>query len=367
MTKLAIFIPSLNGGGAERVMAHLANAIVARGYKLDLVLAKAQGPYLQELSPEVNVIDLKASRVITSLLPLIQYLKNEKPFAMVSAIGHANIVALLARRLSNRATRIVVSERGTISGEYDVAKGFISKLTFKLIPYFYKWADEVCAVSIASAADLVWFTGLPAHRVTTIYNPFNLDSIKRLANEPLNHVWFSSGQPPVILAIGRLNEAKDFPVLIDAFSELRKTTTARLMILGDGELRNELELHAIHCGLSNDDFQLIGFVRNPYAYLSKSELFVLSSRREGLPGVLIEAMACGVPVISTDCKSGPSEILEGGRWGKLVPVGDAKALSCAMREALTTPSCKLPDVRMRAEFFHVDKAVDAYLNLMGVR
>lgn len=363
---LTIFLPTLNGGGAERVMVTLANAIAARGFAVDLVLAMAQGPYLTEISPAVRVIDLKVGRVIKALFPLTSYLQRERPVAMLSAMGHANVVALLARKLSRVPTRVAVSERGLISGEHALACGVATHLNYWLIPLLYPGADGICAVSQTAAQDLATFARLPLQRVQHIYNPFDLARISQLAAEPLDHPWFSPGQPPVLLAIGRMNEAKDFPALIHAFAQLRQRRAARLVILGEGELRPELEALLVQLGLGSDTVQLPGFVVNPFAWLARCSMFVLSSRREGLPGALIEAMACGAPVVSTNCVSGPDEILQGGRWGRLVPVGDVDALAQAMAATLDTPPAERPDVRQRAADFEQERAVDAYLRILGL-
>jgi len=168
------------------------------------------------------------------------------------------------------------------------------------------------------------------------------------------------------LAIGRLTEQKDFFTLISAFAQLRQHRVLRLIILGDGELRAGLADHMAELGLSDDDVKLPGFVSNPFAWLARCSLFVLSSRWEGLPGALIEAMACGAPVVSTNCLSGPDEILEGGRWGRLVPVGDVAALAQAMADTLDTPPAQRPDVRLRAADFEQERAVDAYLRILGM-
>lgn len=364
MNRIAIFLPSLRGGGAERVMVTLANAIVARGYAVDLIVAIAQGPYLKDVSAGVRIIDLKADRLIKALLPLIRYLRWARPDAMLSAMGHANVVALLARRFACVRTRVVVSERGLISGESALSRGVASHVMYRLVPLLYSGADGICTVSHAASIDLAIFARLPVQRVQTIYNPFDLVRISQLAAEALDHPWFAPGQPPVLLAIGRLNEAKDFPTLIRAFAQLRQKHSARLVILGEGELRPELEALLAQLNLGSDVVQLPGFLENPFAWLARSRLFVLSSKREGLPGVLIEAMACGRPVVSTNCLSGPHEILEGGRWGRLVPVGDAAALAQAMAASLNTPPEEQPDVRQRAAAFELNCAVDAYLKIL---
>lgn len=364
--KIAIFLPTLNGGGAERVMVTLANAFAARGFVVELVLASARGPYLRDVSRTVRVVDLHARRVIGALLPLAHYLRCERPVAILSALGHANVVTLLARKLARVSTRVVVSERGLISGEYALANGVTAHLSYWLIRQLYLGADGVCTVSLAAAHDLAAFASLPLQRVQTIYNPFDLMRIAQLAAEAVEHPWFGSGQPPVVLAIGRMNEAKDFPILIRAFAQLRTQRAVRLVILGEGELRPALQDLLIQLCLDSDVVQMPGFVANPFAWLARCSLFVLSSRREGLPGALIEAMACGAPVVSTDCLSGPAEILENGRWGRLVPVGDADALAQAMAAALDAPAAERPDVRLRAADFEQERAVDAYLRILGM-
>lgn len=362
---VTIFLPSLNGGGAERVMVTLANAIAARGFKVDLVLASAVGPYLDDVSPEVRIVDLKAGRVSKAFFPLVQYLRHERPTALLSAMGHCNVVAILACRLARAACRVVVSERGTISKECELAHSFSAKINFFLVKLIYRWADAISTVSESSSIDLAKFVNLPLAKIKTIYNPFDLSRIGLLACADIEHAWFKPGQLPVIVAMGRLNEAKDFSVLLAAFSLLRCTHNVRLLLLGEGELRSLLERQVSSLGLS-ESVELPGFISNPHAYLARASLFVLSSRREGLPGALIEAMACGTPVVSTNCVSGPDEILEGGRWGKLVPVGDVNALAGAMAEVLDTPKNQLPNVRERAQDFEQERAVDAYLELLGM-
>lgn len=366
MNKISIFLPSLVGGGAERVMVTLANAFSARGFNVDLVLAKATGAYLRDVAPSVRVVDLQAGRVLKALVPLALYMRRERPMAMLSAMAHANVVALLACKLAQVPLRLVVSERTTISAAYSVAKGLVERINFALVPMLYRAADGICTVSQAASDDLAAFCGLPLQRVETIYNPFDLVRITDKAAEPLDHSWFAAGQLPVLLAIGRLTEAKDYPTLIRAFAKLRQQRKARLVILGEGELRPALQALLASLSLGEDAVQMPGFVPNPYAWLARCRLFVLSSRWEGLPGVLIEAMACGVPVVSTNCLSGPDEILEGGRWGRMVPVGDVDALARAMAAMLDMPSSERPDVRLRAADFEQDRAVDAYLRILGM-
>lgn len=364
--RVSIFLPSLNGGGAERVMVTLANAFYDRGYAVDLVLGLAAGPYLQNVDSNVRVVNLNAERVSNSLFPLVSYLRREQPVVVLSAMTHANVIAILARLLARSRARLVISERSTISVEASRSQGLVGRILFAMVPRLYKFADKIVVVSKAAAYDLVRFSRLLPSAIDVIYNPFELEKINRKAAEEIDHDWVKLGAPPVILAIGRLSEQKDFSSLIQAFAQIRKTQQVRLLILGEGEQRAKLESLAESLGLSSDDIQMPGFVIAPFSYLARCAVFVLSSRWEGLPGVLIEAMACGAPVVSTDCPSGPNEILESGRWGALVSVGDVNALASAIARVLDTPRSQLPDVRQRAMDFEQGRAVDAYLKAMGL-
>lgn len=358
-TKIALYLPSLRGGGAERVMVLLANGFAARGIATDLVLANAEGPYLADVSPHVRMIDLGAARVIRSLPGLVRYLRRERPQALIAALNHANVIACLAHRLGGVPTRLVVSEHSTLTQSRP------GNRRGQVVPWFmrraYPWADAVMAVSKGVADDLVRALGLDPAKVHTLYNPVVTDDLLLKAQAPVEHPWFNEGEPPVLLGVGRLTQPKDFPTLIRAFGQLRARRPARLMILGEGELRPRLEALVREQGLE-DDVQLPGFMANPFACMARAAVFVFSSRWEGFGNVLVEAMACGTPVVSTDCPSGPAEILEGGRWGRLVPVGDVAALAEAM--AATLDEAIHPDVTTRARDFGVDEAVEGYLRVM---
>ncbi len=359
--KVALFLPSLRGGGAERVMVNLARGFSEKGLDVDLVLAKAEGPYLSEVPAGVRVIDLHSSRVLASLPNLIHYLRRERPQAILSAMDHANIVAIWARKLARVQSRVVVTVHNTLSRATTNSDNFRGRLMPCLIRMFYPWADAVVAVSGGVAEDLAKATGLPQEQIRVIYNPVVTPEILEKAEEPLNHTWFAPGEPPVILSAGRLTKQKDYPTLIRAFAMVRRERPARLMILGEGEERPKLEALIQELGL-DEDVSLPGFVDNPYAYMARSAVFVLSSAWEGLPTVLIEAMAVGTPVVSTDCPSGPAEILEGGKWGKLVPVGDIEKIAKAIIDTLE--DLNHPDVAKRAQDFGIEKPVQNYLKVL---
>lgn len=362
MKKIALYLPSLRGGGAERVMVNLANAFADRGFKTDLVLVEADGPYLKDVSKAVSVVDLNASRVLFSLSALVRYLRRERPQVMLSAMNHANVLALLARKVANVETNMVVSERNNLTQSLRKPRSIRARLLPIIMRYIYPLADAVIAVSDGVAENLSSVTGLPRARITTIYNPVVTPKLLKLAKESIEHPWFAPDQPPVILGVGRLTLQKDFHTLIHGFAKLREQRPLHLVILGEGELRTELEDLVGKLGLSQEVL-LPSFVENPYAWMRKSALFVLSSAWEGLPAVLIEAMACGTRVISTDCPSGPAEILENGKWGRLVPVGDIDALATAMLTTLDDPNP--PHVKKRAADFSLERSVDDYLHALG--
>lgn len=358
---VAVYLPSLRGGGAERAMVTLANGFAARGLAVDLVLAKAEGPYLVDVAPSVRVVDLGARGVLASLPALVYYLRREQPRALLSAMNHANVIALLARRLARARTRLVVSERAHLSLSMQAEPSRRGRLMPWLMRYAYPWADGVVAVSAGVADDLARVIALPRESIKVIYNPVVGEDTLSRANAPLDHPWFAPGEPPVILSVGRLTALKDFSVLLRAFASVRKRRPARLMILGEGELRPELETLVYQLAIGAD-VALPGFQANPLVYMRRAALFVLSSRSEGLPNVLIQAMACGTPVVSTDCPSGPAEILEGGKWGRLVPVGDVEGLTAAI--SATLDDTVHPDVCSRANYFHEKQSVDGYLKIM---
>lgn len=365
MSRLAIFVPSLRGGGAERMMMTLANRFVERGHSVDLVLVKAEGPYLAEVAPQVRVIDLNAPRTLSALPALARYLRRERPKALLAAMLHANVVAVFARMLARVPTRIVISERNTTSRDLATLSrpmAIVMKLAMKLA---YPRADGITAVSTRVADDLSRTIGIARERIQVVYNPVYSDELAQAAQQDPHDPWLpASGKPdiPVILSAGRLNAQKDFATLIDAFALILKQRPARLLILGEGELRSALEAQIAALNLQ-DSARLAGFQTNPFAFMARCAVFALSSRWEGLPGVLIQAMGCGARVVATDCAGGSAEILENGKWGRLVPVRDAQALAQAIMDTLDDPAP--PDVLSRARSFDADTATERYLAVLG--
>jgi len=306
------------------------------------------------------VIDLHARRMLTTVPALAGYLRRERPSVLLSGLNHANLAAIWARRLSGARTRLFVSVHSTLSR----ATAHARRLQDKLLPVLMKWlypaADGIVAVSESVANDLVAYTGLSRAHLHTIYNPAVTPELQALAAQPVRHPWFIEKSMPVILGVGRLTAAKDFSNLLRAFAYAQSRRPARLLILGEGEERLKLEQLAGDLGI-RDAVEMPGFAENPYVYMAKADLFVLSSAWEGLPVALLEAMALGVPVVSTDCQSGPREILAGGQYGALVPVANAQRLGEAILQALYLP--RQPVVAAAWEPFTQQRVTRAYLNL----
>lgn len=361
-TRIAVYISSMQGGGAQRAILKTATGIAERGYHVDLVLAKATGPYMAEIPNNVHIVDLKARSVATSLPGLVRYLRQYQPVAMLSALNYVNIMAIIARKIAGVSTRLIISERNTVSIS---TKKFLRMRGRLFVPFLmklaYPWADGIVAVSNGVREDLLQFLSIAPERVHVVYNPIITTELKAKATEHCVHQWFLPDQPPVLVAVGRLQPQKDFPLLINAFAQVRAKEKARLLILGEGPDHAALQSQVQAKGLA-DDVALPGFDANPYVYMKHAAAFVLSSQWEGLPGVLIEALYCETPVIATNCPSGPQEILDNGNYGRLVPVGDVGAMANAIQDALRGEIMRPPAQSWSP--FTVDAVVDNYLQIL---
>lgn len=364
MNKIAFFLPSLAGGGAERVCVNLAAGFLARGLEVEFVLVKAEGPLLHAVPAGAKVIDLSSRRTLTAVLPLATYLRREKPYALIAAPDHANLVAVWGRILADSPTRVVITHHIHPTLSIHNTPKLQEKMYPTLLRAFQPWVDCMVAVSQGVANDLASLAHLPRESICVVYNPIVTQDLVDLTFAPINHPWFYEGEPPVILAAGRLVAQKDYPTLLKAFAVLRERRVARLIILGEGKERKKLQILIRELGIQ-DDVELPGFSGCPYAFMSRSRVFALSSAWEGFGNVLVEALACGTQVVSTDCPSGPAEILDYGTFGRLVAVGDYSALADAIEEALDHPM-KVESLKERAHAFSVDAAVEGYSALLGL-
>lgn len=363
MAQLAFFVPFSFGRGVERVNVTLAKALARRGIEVDVVVGCANGPYFGELNGKARLVDLAVSRTLASLPPLARYLRSERPAVMLSAPDSASAVALLARELARVDTRIVTVTHAVLSQSLKRKPAFYRRAFPHLLRRTYPRADAIVAVSEQVADDLAEVTRLPRSRIQVISNPVVHSGLAARARELIAHPWLVDRSAPVILSVGRFNEEKNYADLVRAFALLRRERRVRLIILGDGTEREHLVRLASELRVA-DDVDLPGFVTNPYGYMGVANLFALSSKYEALPTVLIEAMACGCPVVVADCPGGVREILQDGRYGRLVPMGNAAAMAQAMLETLDNPPSS-ERLRRRAMDFHVDRTVGRYREVLG--
>lgn len=334
--RLAIFMPSFGDGGVERMLVNLAGGLAARGLAVDFLVRSRGEPYLDRLDPRVRLVETRRSGVFDIQPFLRDYLRHDRPDFVLCGKDKAGRAAALALRLWGVPFRLVMRPGTTVS-ERLAKRGALKRWrAYHLIRSTYRAAAAVVGNSEGVVKDIAAIAGLPPQRMHLIRNPVITPDLADRAAEPLDHPWFAPGQPPVILGLGGLRTQKGFDTLLAAFARLRAERACRLMILGEGRLRGELSDQAAKLGVA-DDFALPGFDPNPYRYLARAALFVLSSRWEGSPNALTEALAIGTPLVATDCPSGPREILQGGAVAPLVPVDDVTALAAAMARVLDEP------------------------------
>jgi len=344
---------------------NLAQGFLDQGFMVDMIIARAQGEHLATIPEGVHQIKLGSRHTFSALPGLVRYLKKEDPAALLAVKDRAIRTAVLARLFSGSRTvlagRLGTNVTAALQGHGHLRKWF----WFTGMKIFYHRVGKIVAVSRGVAKDILSITGLPSDRVVVIPNPVIAPRLYRMAQEKAPHPWLSNTNIPVIMGAGRLTRQKDFENLIKAFTIVRQKRNCRLIILGEGGLREELDSLATSLGVRGD-FHMPGFVVNPYSWLARCSLFVLSSRWEGSPNVLKEALALGIPVVSTDCPSGPQEILAGGRYGAVVPTGDQEAMAEAVLQTLDAP---LPDWTLKEAVskYTVEKSVEGYLEVLGMQ
>ena len=343
-------------------MINLANGIAEQEViKVDFVVAVKKGPLLDDISEKVNLIDLRSKRIVTSLLPLATYLRKTQPDVLLSALSTANVIAILAKKLSFNQITHIATEHSTMSAAASNATSWRARLMPWLISSLYPHADGIVAVSSGVADDLVSFSRIERQKIEVIYNPVITPEVRKLSLEPCSDEWIADTSTPTLLGIGRLSPEKDFANLLEAIAIIIRHSPVKLIILGEGNQRKHLEELVAELNLT-EYVKMPGFVKNPYCYLRKAQLFVLSSQIEGLPTALIEGLFCNTKLVSTDCPSGPREILDNGRYGVLVKPGDSADLAQGILEALKTNTTTIPDESW--ERYTLEHSIEHYISYM---
>ncbi len=363
VARVAVLIPSFGDGGVERMMVNIARGLAGVGAHVDFITVSAEGPYLDTLPPTVGRVMLSSADLRREL---VDYLHLYQPQALLSAKLKDDALALAAAREADVRSRVFARVGTTFSAHRDSRRRRFLKdwLRARTLRRLYRQVDGIICVSEGVADDLCALTDLPRERIHVAPNPVVTPELLEQSATPVDHPWFAPDQPPVILGAGRLGSAKNFALLVAAFARLRAQRACRLMIIGEGRRRDELLSLARRLQVSAD-IALPGFVHNAYAYMAKAALFVLSSNVEGSPNVLTEALACGTPVVATDCRSGPREILAGGRYGRLVPVGDEQSLAEAMAATLAeTPNPA--ELQQAASRYTLARSAEAYMRALGL-
>jgi glycosyltransferase involved in cell wall biosynthesis len=359
--RIALFFATSGHSGVDRVVRNLLPEFDRSGRSFDLLQIRGHGPHIEEDYPNIRKIRLPAGHKSTALLPLAWYLYRHRPSAILLDNHRLNMTALRAKVMTRSPVKVCVRV-GTSMSALRTEQPRRYRRESAQMRNWYRHAHALIAPSESGARDLQELSGVPRERVHAIANPVVNDRLYLEADEPVQHPWFSSASVPVITACGNLSRLKDHATLIRAFAIVRETLPCHLLILGEGDQRGDLERLARREGVA-DDVWMPGFASNPYRYMAKSSLFVHTSRREGLGMVIIEALALGIPVVATDCPTGPADILQQGRFGRLVEPGAAGALAEAILETLRAP---LPGafLRQAADRFRADEIARRYLDIL---
>ncbi len=356
---IAFFIPSFAAGGAQRMVINMANEFAARGHSVDLLVAESSGPFSSRVLPKVNVIDLGATRVLRSLVPLVKYIKARKPNIVLSAMFHINIITIFAKLAAGSIqTKFVLTERNFFSLRTK-ARTHAREIFFPfLVRVLYRYADQIIAISRGVADDIATVSKVPRERISWIHNPVISSHEHHALDQNIPDPWFDSINAPVIVSSGRLVQQKDHATLLKSFALANQCRNLYLLILGDGPLMNSLTSLASDLNIANR-VHFVGYVDNPIAYMKRCDVFVMSSKWEGFGNVIVEALLCGLPVVATDCHAGPAEILQNGKYGSLVPVGDVEELCSAILKQLDSRP-KHEVLEQRAIHFSVRNVCNEY-------
>jgi len=360
--RIALFLPSLEGGGAERAFVELANQLVYLGVRVDLVLVRVKGPYLSELRNEVRVVDLRSSRTSFAVIKLFKYIRQNGPDIVLSGLDNANIASMIACMLAGCSKRAVLTQRAMLSECWRLQHPYTHRICLFIIRLLYARARLIVSNSYAASDDLQKEFGIPQSRLAVIHNSVDLARIQRLALEEPGHPWLASPEKSLILSVGSLTTRKDYPTILRALSIVRASRECKLIVLGEGSEREKLERLARELAIE-DAVQFLGFDPNPFRWMSRARMLVSASLAEGCPNVIQQALACGTQVVATDCPGGSKEILEGGKWGRLVPIRDPQAMAEAIER--TFDDRNPPNGSERAIKFKPSRNAKEYLRVLA--
>lgn len=361
---LITFMSPALGGGIGRTIVNLANASIGLGCRVHLLLDDLEHPFNEFLASDIETYHLRTSNSVTGMPFLAAYMIKHKPSVLLAPVVRQTVFAVRTRTLLRSSSRVFAIIHNSYSKSFKTLNPRKKQARVRKIQKYYPRCDGIIAVSKGVSDDFCSLTGLPGSSVHTLYNAVVTEELGRLAQSPIEHPWFYQDQPPVILGAGRLHVQKNFPLLIEAFEIIRERMICHLVIIGDGPERENLKVR-VESSRYSDDIFLAGYQKNPFSYMRQASVFVLSSIYEGLPTILIEALAVGTPVVATDCPSGPMEILEAGRYGPIVPMNEPNALSQAILETLQNP---LPEEELRkaAVKYQDHDVARAYLRIFGL-
>jgi glycosyltransferase involved in cell wall biosynthesis len=359
---IAVVMHDFRGGGAERVSVSLCNGFAAEGIIVKIIVINKIGPMIKELNKTIQVIELNNTRTLLSILELRTVVKKLKPNLIISHMTHVNIATCISSLLGGFSKKLVIVEHNQMHKNYEVIDKQSVKLAYWLTKILYKYVYKIVAVSEGVKVSVIDFTSVNKSKIDVIYNPVVNESLLKYQLDPKKkiHRFFNQKQP-VFVCVGSLTIQKNHMLFMKAFREVRSKIDAKAIIIGEGPLRLDLEKAAVNLGIEND-IDLPGFVNNPYDYMKKASAIVLSSSWEGLPTVLIESLALSKSIVSTNCASGPDEILNSGEFGVLTRVDNVDEFAQGMHKAVNSPQ---QNFRNRALDFTVTNAVNKFCRYLN--
>lgn len=360
---ISLLLPDLRAGGAERVGVDLANALADLGHKVEFVLMRERGEFLEEARTRHSVVSLNAPRVRNGIVPLVRYFKSRRPDGLIASMWPLTFIAPLAAKLAGSSSPILGVEHSVISRQY-ANRGKLHRLALRAtLKMSALMGTKQAGVSRGAAEDIALLTGRPSDQIAVLHNPIPpriLPTEQEI--QAVENLWpLPRGKR--LLTVGNLKAVKNHKLLLEAF-RLLDDPQACLMIVGQGQMESELKQTSGRLGLA-DRVIFAGFQANPTPFYMTADLFILSSNIEGFGNVLVEALGCGLPVVSTKCPTGPEEVLADERYGLLTPVGDAEALCMGIRRALET-RWDQETLKRRATDFFPTTVAHRYLEVIGL-